>query len=141
MLSARCNVRCGVLSAECNCQAKTFRQCSASSAPFPTRRFADFTICRKIGSAGTSPSQIFSLRNKKVTQNCNTRAGKFMDGKKTGSVAEQTIDAKKKCAIMRCGKSAPKGARKGGIVRCCGRMDFGQFGEATFKFVSVSASL
>ena len=55
-------------------------------------------------------------RIKKVTQNCNTTAGKFMDGEK-GSLAKRTIDAKK-CAKMSCGKSASKGARQGRDVQC-----------------------
>jgi hypothetical protein len=34
----------------------------------------------------------------------------------------------------------PKRGKKRRDVRCCRRMDFVQFGEATFKFVFVSAS-
>jgi hypothetical protein len=63
-------------------------------------------------------------------------------GRKISSlVPEQTIDAKKKCAKMSGGNLSPKRGEKRRDVRCCGRMEFGQFGEATFKFALVSASL
>jgi hypothetical protein len=38
-------------------------------------------------------------------------------------------------------KSQPQKGKARRDVRCCRRMDFVQFGEATFKFVFVSASL